>query len=90
MIDKSEMEVLRGERAALLLQEPLLIEAFQLIESELMDKWHKTSPREAADRESLYLQVKSLREVQAKLYQVVETGKVAKARLFGLMPSRSS
>lgn len=68
----------------------MLIEAFQLIESELMDKWHKTSPREAADRESLYLQVRMLREVQSKLYQVVETGKLAKRRLFGVTFSQSS
>lgn len=34
-MDKTETEILRGERAALLLQDELLVEAFQTIEREL-------------------------------------------------------
>lgn len=81
MDDKAEYEIVRGERAAQLLQEPLLVEAFETLQKELTDQWQKSPVRDVEGREKLYLSLLCLQRVQGQLATVLETGKVAKATL---------
>lgn len=81
MSDKTEMEILRGERAQLLLQDELLIDAFTLIEEELTEQWQNSPARDQEGREKLWLSLKLLHKLQRNLVTVMETGKIAKATL---------
>jgi hypothetical protein len=79
--DTTEMDILRGERALQLLREPLIVEAFSLIEQDLIDKWQNSPARDVQARESLYQSQILLRRLQAQLELVMQTGQVAKATL---------
>ena len=81
MDDKTEFEIARGERALQILQEPLLVEAFETIEQELIEQWQKSPVRDVEGREKLYLTLLCLHRVQTHLQSVLETGKIAKATL---------
>lgn len=81
MTDKTEAEILRGERALQLLQEPLIVEAFETVERELTEQWQKSPVRDVEGREKLYLTLLCLQKVQGHLVSVLNTGKMAKATL---------
>lgn len=70
-------ETARGERAAHLLSDPLIAEAFTTIEQELMQAWQTSPARDVSGRETLWLSVKLLNQVKAHLHSVVETGQLA-------------
>lgn len=71
--------IMRGEEAKRLLENPLLIEAFEVIENEVNELW-KTSPSaDAEGREKLYLSLRLLGRLKAQIQSVVETGKVEQA-----------
>lgn len=80
-MDRTENEVLRGERARQLLEEPLLVEAFALIEQEYTHAWQTSPARDIEGREKLYLSLKNLAKVRGHLLQVMDSGKMAKATL---------
>ena len=80
-MDRTESDILRGERARQLLEEPLLVEAFALIEQEYTKAWQDSPARDNEARELLYLSLKNLRKVQGHLLQVMDSGKMAKATL---------
>ena len=81
MTDTLERDILRGERAAQLMREDILVEAFQIIEQDLIQKWQTSPPRDAAARETLYLSQLLLQRVQKQLEHVMNTGQIAKATL---------
>jgi hypothetical protein len=81
MSDQTERDIQRGERAQLLLRDELLVEAFQIIEQDIFEKWQNSPARDEKGRETLYLQQILLRRLQAQLELVVHTGQVAKATL---------
>lgn len=80
-MDRIETEILRGERAKQLLEEPILAEAFALIELEYMKAWQDSPARDAEARELLYLSLKNLQKVKGHLLQVMDSGSLAKATL---------
>jgi hypothetical protein len=80
-LDRIETEILRGERAKQLLEEPLLSEAFALIELEYMKAWQDSPARDKEARETLYLSIKNLQKVRGHLLQVMDSGTMAKATL---------
>ena len=81
MTDKTERDIFRGEWAARLLSDELLLEAFTTIEREYTQQWTNSPARDQAGRESLYLMVKTLHKLQAELTSVVETGQLARHNL---------
>ncbi len=81
MNDKAEYEIARGERAQQLLNDPLLVEAFETIEKELHDQWQNSPARDAEGREKLFLTLKCLHKMHGHLVNVLESGKMAKATL---------
>lgn len=80
-MDKTETEILRGERARQLLEEPLIVEAFALIEKEYTQAWLDSPARDVEGREKLFLSIKNLQKVKGHLLQVMERGAFAKATL---------
>lgn len=80
-MDKTEYEIARGERAAQLLADPIIADAFEGIEKEYINAWLESPVRDYEGREELYRLLRSLRAVQAKIHAVVDDGKVAKATL---------
>jgi len=81
MTDKTETDIQRGEQAARLLSEPLLIEALELIESEYTQEWKNSPARDVEGREKLWLMVRTVQKFQQELESVLETGKLAKHKL---------
>jgi hypothetical protein len=79
--DQTERDIQRGERALQLLREPLIVEAFQIIEQDLIEKWQTSPARDVQARETLYLSQMLLKRLQAQLELVMHTGQVAKATL---------
>lgn len=79
--DKAELEIRRGRDAAQLLAHPMLVEAFQDIETEIVSKWQSSPARDAEGREKLWMMLQLLRRVKAHLSSHVETGMVAQATL---------
>lgn len=80
-MDRTETDILRGERARQLLEEPLIVEAFALIEREYQQAWQDSPARDVEARELLYLSLKNLAKVKGHLTQVLESGQIAKATL---------
>jgi hypothetical protein len=80
-LDRTETEIMRGERARQLLDEPLIVEAFALIEQEYTQAWRDSPARDTEARELLFLSLKNLAKVKAHLTHVMESGQIAKATL---------
>lgn len=76
-----EQQAQRGTEAERLLAHPLLVEAFDLIEQDIKDKWTNSPARDSDGREALWTQLKLLHRVRAQIHDVAETGKVAQATL---------
>lgn len=76
-----EQQASRGDHAARLLKDELLVEAFGVLEEEYTKLWKQTKPSDEAAREKLWLSLRQLEMVKAQLQSVVQTGKVAKATI---------
>jgi len=74
-------ELQRGTKAKLLLEDPLLIEAFQKLESEYFDAWKQSSVEATEQREKIWLMYATVSSVQAQLASVIVTGKMAEDQL---------
>jgi hypothetical protein len=81
MSDALEAEINRGQKAAQLLAEPLIAEAFAVFANEVQERWSKSPARDAEGREKLYLMLKAAERVQAHLSSLIESGKLAEATL---------
>ena len=71
----------RGAKAAALLRNDLLIEAFDTLEAQYTTAWAESPARDVDGREHLFVLLKSLRAVKQHLTTVVETGKLAERQL---------
>jgi hypothetical protein len=81
MTDLLEAEIQRGQKAAQILAEPLLIEALSALRKECFDKWQSSPARDAEGREKLFLMLKAADRVQAHLVSIIENGQMAEATL---------
>lgn len=81
MTDLTEAEIVRGVKAQQLLAEPLLVEAFEVLKREILEKWQSSPARDEAGREKLFLMLKATERVERHLTSVVETGRIADATL---------
>jgi hypothetical protein len=80
-MDRTELEIQRGERAALLMQDELLVEALETIKREFTEQWKNSPVRDVEGREKLYQLVKTAERFEMELETVLNTGKLAKATL---------
>lgn len=76
-----EQEALRGTQARELLDNPLLIEAFETVEKAYIDAWKNEQSLKPENREYLWKLVRTVQDVRKHLETAVETGKMAKIQL---------
>lgn len=68
----------KGQEAKDLLENPILVEAFAVLENEYLKAWRQSKPADQEERERLWLAVGLLEEIQRHLRIVVENGTMAK------------
>lgn len=89
-----EEELQRGHEAERLLAHPLIKEAFETIEKEVIERWQNSPAADANGREKLWLTLKLLTRVRTHLESVMASGKLAEAtlkqRLLSLGRTRSN
>lgn len=74
-------ELDRGLKAAKLLGDPMLAEAFDLVSQAIHERWEQCPIRDRDGAHELKLQLKLLGDVRANLEQAVANGKLAAAEL---------
>ncbi|MBP2311891.1 hypothetical protein [Azospirillum soli] len=70
----------RGERAAKLLEDDLLADAFQAIEERALGEFRTSKPEEKERREAAYTKLRLLEEFKAELRRVITGGKMVVAQ----------
>ena len=76
-----EQEQQRGRDAQRLLEDPLLIEAFDTLEQEIMRSWKTAPARDVEGREKLWMMLHLLQKARNHLESVMQSGKLAEATL---------
>jgi hypothetical protein len=71
-------EIRRGDSANRLINDPLMVEAFTVIEAEYIAAWKATPVRDTEARERIWAHLQALGKVKGHLESVIETGKLAK------------
>lgn len=71
----------RAAQAERILNEPLILEAFDYLDTEFMRAWKQSSVEDTQARERIYNLCQALEAVKGHLKSVIETGKMAKAQL---------
>jgi hypothetical protein len=79
--DKLECDISRGARAAMLLENELLVGAFATLDAEYVRAWRTTPARDAIAREKLWQAVNVLGLVRQHLAKIVSDGRLAQAEL---------
>lgn len=80
-MDDLEINLQRGDRAKLLLEDELLNEMFKKIEDDCYREIRSTNIGEAEVRENAYFVLKTVDILKAKLRSVHDTGKMAEVQL---------
>lgn len=76
-----EEEIQRAERARQLLEEPLIKEAFLILEGAFLNGIHSSAIKDVELREKLCQMLMSLQRVKQHLQSTIETGKFAEAQI---------
>ena len=71
----------RGEKAADLIRNEILEEAFTSLETEFIQAWKHSSVEDSQNRERLYMLCQNLSAVKGYIENVVSSGKLAKSQL---------
>ena len=71
----------RGARAQRLLEDDLLVEAFETLDLEYSRAWRATAARDTDARERLWLAVQVVAKVRDHLIRVVNGGKLAQRQI---------
>lgn len=77
----TEDEAIRGSDAQRLLDEPLLLSAFQAIKDECVRQWDATPAKAAEEREWIWRHYKVIANVEKILRGYVESGKMARMQM---------
>lgn len=78
---KLQQEVNKGHRAKLLLDDPILKEAFETLEAQLVKAWIATEAKAAIDRENAFRMIHAQRKVRDLLQTYLDNGKIADAQI---------
>jgi len=71
----------RARDAQQLMENPLLVEAFDNVRNAAIEGWRKTPVRDAEAREKAFFTVRAVDLIWAELESVVTNGKIAAARI---------
>jgi len=77
---KRREEQNRGERAKALMRDPLVLEAFDVLEERYIEAW-KDSSSSQDERETLFQMYQALMVVRGHFIEVIQTGDLAKLEL---------
>ena len=75
MVDK-EVQVKEGQDAKRLLEDPLLIKSYEVIQNDIFQQWIRTDIGETETRESLYHSLRGVLTAQNVLVNTMENGKI--------------
>lgn len=78
---KLKSEVARAERANELLNDELMVEAFQTLTNRFAEEWANSPVRDSEGRERIWLMQKLLKSVGDHLREIAQTGKLASLQL---------
>ena len=67
----------RARRAQSLLNDPLIVEAFETLEKDLLDTWKQSGTGDKETRGSLWLAMRLLDRLRIHLQSILETGQMA-------------
>lgn len=79
--DKAHVAVARANASKLILEDPLFIEAFDLLDKAYTASWRETPARDVEAREKIWIAQGILGKVRGHLMSVVNDGKVAKKQI---------
>lgn len=72
-------DIQRGERAALILSDDLVVGAFKAIEDNILHEWMNSPARDTEGREKLWIMRKTMDRFRAEFESHVSSGKLARA-----------
>ena len=75
MVDK-EKEIREGQNAKALLEDPLLIKSYEVIQNDIFQKWIRTEIVDKDGREALYHSLRGVLTAQNVLVNTMENGKI--------------
>ena len=75
MVDK-EKEIREGQNAKALLEDPLLIKSYEVIQNDIFQKWIRTEIVDTNGREALYHSIRGVLTAQNVLVNTMENGKI--------------
>ena len=70
-------EIERGSRAKAIIEDELWVEAWEVMDSELMRVWESSQAHESVEREKIWMLVKQTKRLRSYFENVIETGKLA-------------
>jgi hypothetical protein len=73
--------IVRAERAQRLLQDPLMTEAFERIETDVFEAWSRSAIRDKEGQHELLLMIQTARKFKAIFTEIIATGEVEKNKL---------
>lgn len=79
--DRIETDIARAKRAALLIDDELLREAFATLEADYTKYWKATDARDTDARERIWLAMQVIGKVQGHLNAVLLNGQIAQQDL---------
>ena len=79
--DKTQKRISRGKRASLLMQDELLVGAFDALQAAYTKALFETHPHDGAAREKLYLAFNVVGKVRDHLSHAVSDGKISQVEL---------
>jgi hypothetical protein len=77
MIDATEEAIRRGERAAGLLADPILKEAWEAVATSLKEAWLQSPARDTEGREHIWAMLRGLDAVRLAIETQIQDGKAA-------------
>ena len=82
MVDKNK-QIQEGQRAKVLLEDPLLIKSYEVIQNDTFQQWIRTDIEETNKREALYHSIRGTLTAQNVLVNTMENGKIVEKELKG-------
>ncbi len=70
----------RAEHASRLLEDPLVKEAFEMVEKQILDSWESCPARDVEGREYLWRFLKTTRKFKDVFIGVIQSGRLAPLR----------
>lgn len=76
-----EQQKLRALRARQLMEEPLIVEVFETIETQILEQWKSAPARDSEGREKLWMMMKLTDRLKLHFVSILESGQLADAQM---------